>query len=141
MAMCSYCLGEVADTATKCKHCGEWLHNNGDRTDDLLRDLSSTNPAVRQAERNVEATRLMSKTALFVCVAALVFLFVGGGEVDLMTTRVILVAAAVVGMVAGALLSSTSHIVELLVIIHRNQLRRENHLGQKLQKLQQALHE
>jgi siroheme synthase (precorrin-2 oxidase/ferrochelatase) len=74
-------------------------------------------------------------------VAALVFLFVGGGEVDLMTTRVILVAAAVVGMVAGALLSSTSHIVELLVIIHRNQLRRENHLGQKLQKLQQALHE
>jgi hypothetical protein len=115
--------------------------HNGDRTDDLLRDLSSTNPAVRQAEKNIEATRLMSKAALFVCVAVLVFLSVRGGEGDVLTTRVILVAAAVVGMVAGALLSSTSHIVELLVIILRNQLRRENHLGQKLQKLQQALHE
>lgn len=144
MRTCLYCLSEVHETAIKCKYCGEWLHHVEMGASEAFRDLSAKNPAIRQAEKNVESLRFVWKASLLVCIAGAVGLFLmSGAGSDLTARATVFVCGAVVflGIAAGALLSSVSHIVELLVIILKNQLYRENHLGEKLRKLQQTLHE
>jgi hypothetical protein len=142
MRTCTYCLSEVPDIATKCKYCGEWLHNNDGEVNDILKTLSSTNPTIRSAEKNVENVRFVWKFCLGVCIVAAAALFPLRTE-ELVDWRAVLpcVAFILLGLVTGAFLSSVSHILELLMVVVRNQVHRENHLTYKVQKMQQALHE
>ena len=142
MKTCSYCLSEVSDIATKCKYCGEWLHNNDGEVNEILKTLSSSNPAIRSAEKNVENVRFAWRFCFVVCVIVAAALFPLKTD-DLRDWHSVLPCAVFIllGLIASALLSSVSHILELLMVVVRNQVHRENHLTYKVQKMQQALHE
>jgi hypothetical protein len=144
MKTCLYCLGEISDAATKCRHCGEWVHNVETEGPGGLVDKSETNPAIRRAEHNVENVRFLWKACLLLCFgASLVFLVKGDHETDTTIWLILAFSGAVlsIGILVATLLSSISHVVELLVLILKNQLHRENHFASRLRKLQQSLHE
>lgn len=144
MNTCLYCLGEVPDAAVKCRHCGEWLHDGEVRGGNGLRNHSERNPSIHAAEQNAENIRFVWKGGMLVCVAALVMLLYHWDSAgERMGWFAVVVCSAIIflGVLNSALLSAVSHIVQLLAVILRNQLHRENQLASKVRRLEQSLHE
>lgn len=144
MKTCLYCLSEVQESAVKCRFCGEWLHGNGTNGHKILSDLSVTSPVIRHAERNAENVRFIWKATLVICVAGLVPLISmldNGHELILIVSIAVGCALVLLGILAIALLSSVSEIVEMLTVILRNQVDSQNRHNGKPHTLEQVLHE
>lgn len=141
---CLYCLSEVEEAALKCRYCGEWLHENGENGRKFLRDFSVTSPVIRRAERNAENVRFIWKAMLVICVAGLAPLISMSGDGHNMNQVVTIAlggALALMGILGIALLSSVSHIVELLAAILKNQVDMRNRSNGKPHVVEEMMHE
>lgn len=141
---CLYCLSEVEETALKCRYCGEWLHTDGDDGRKFLKDFSVTSPVIKRAERNAENIRFVWKAILVLCVAGfapLISMAASGHESTQIVTIALGGALALIGILGIALLSSVSHIVELLAAILRNQVDMRNRSNGKPHVVEEMVHE
>ena len=141
---CLYCLSEVEETALKCRYCGEWLHPNRDDGGKFLRDFSVTSPVIKRAERSAENIRFVWKAVLVMCVAGfapLISMAASGHESAQIVTIALGGAVALIGILGIAVLSSVSHMVELLAAILRNQVEMRNHANVKPHAVEEMVHE